>query len=365
MAKKKRSNFKSKVRKNTEQQKKDKKSFGYLQLPEGVKTWKEPAGERVYFDMLPYEVTDKKHSDRDSDEGIGIPGELWYKRPFRIHRNIGGNNDTVVCPSTIKKSCPICEHRAQRLKEGASWQDDEIKALKQSHRNLYVVIPIGQKEYDEKPHIWDISQYLFQEKLNEELEEDEDNANFPDLEEGLTLRIRFSEEKIGKNTFADTSRIDFEERDDVYDESILEDVPNLDEALKIMSYKEISALFMEMDEDEIEDAEEPEEESEKEQEDEKPKRRKKKTAPKDEDEEKPKRKKKPVKEESEKVDTDDDSGTAKPSKRTKKKTNKEETNEQECPHGYHFGVDTDTSDECDECEVWEACDVKKEELEKG
>jgi len=71
--------------------------------------------------------------------------------------------------------------------------------MKQSHRFLYAVIPIGHKKLDESIHIWDFSKTLFQDKLDQELEENEDYMAFPDLEEGLTLSVRFVEKQLGKN----------------------------------------------------------------------------------------------------------------------------------------------------------------------
>ena len=195
------------------------------------------------LDIMPYEVTIPNHPDKDEEYGIAIQGELWYKRPYFLHRNIGTDHQSIVCPTSIGQKCPICEYRAQLLKEGKDWDDDSVKALKPQMRNLYVVIPKGSKKFEEKPHIWDISQFLFQDKLNEEIQESEEYETFPDLEEGYSLRIRFSEESFGNNKFADTSRIDFKKREKPYKESILDEIPHLDELLEIPSYKTVEAMF--------------------------------------------------------------------------------------------------------------------------
>src|SRR6056297_919192 len=245
----KRSKFKGKVTANSHKQKSQGAQYGHLNLPKGINVFKETPGDKVRLDILLYEVTDPKHPDRDNELEIAIPGELWYKRPYKLHRNIGPNNESAVCPTSFGRKCPVCEYRAKLLQGGADWQDDAVKALKASNRNLYVVVPKGQKDYEEKPHVWDISQFLFQDKLNDELEEDEDYGVFPDLEEGMTLRIRFSEEKLGKNTFAETSRIDFEERDEQYDKDILKKVPNLDEILSYLSYSKLKAKFLELEDE--------------------------------------------------------------------------------------------------------------------
>lgn len=249
-------NWGNAVQRDAERQKQAASSYGFLRLPKGVPIFNVDGGSRVKIDIMPYVVAMDNHPDKYEDEGIAMPGELWYKLPFKIHRNIGVENDAVVCPRSFGKPCPICEYREKRLKEGANWKDDEIKEIKASQRNLYVVIPRGSKEYEEIPHIWEMSQFLFQNLLNQELEEDEDNAVFPDLEAGKTLRVRFDKQQLGKNSFAEASRIDFYDRKEGYDESILDEIPVLDECLEVLSYKELEAKFLEIDPEDIADEDE-------------------------------------------------------------------------------------------------------------
>lgn len=360
--KKKRSSFKNKVAHNSHKQKTQGSAYGYLRIPKGVELFKEEPGTRVLLDFLPYEVTDHNHADRDDDLSVAVPGELWYKRPFLIHRNVGVSNDTVVCPITIGKRCPICEYRAKRVKEGADKK--ELRALRASQRNLYVVVPINHKEYDEKPHLWDISQFLFQDMLNDEIDDDPDNAIFPDLEEGLTLRIRFSEGNIGGNKFAETSRIDFKERKQGYDEDILDRVPNLDECLTILSYDKLESLFFELEDEEVAESEEEEtppfsaddadddedikDDSESDE---------------DETDKEDSEENGTMAEDADTSDDDEEDPPALPQKtkprRRKPKSAKKEENP--CPFGHRFGKDCEKFDDCDECEKWDECIDASEE----
>ena len=339
---KKRSSFRDKVSADSERQKKQGSSYGYLKLPKGINLFKEEAKTRVKLDFLPYKVTDENHLDRNDELGIAVPGELWYKKPFYVHRNVGINNESVVCPTTFGKKCPICEYRAKRAREGAD--KEELKLLKTSLRNLYVVVPIDNEKLDEQPYLWDVSQYLFQDLLNDEIDEDPDLGRFPDLEEGLTLKIRFSEAMIGKNKFAETSRIDFIERKSAYDEKILSKVPNLDECLTVYSYKELEKMFLEVEVDEDVD------EQDAAQEEDEDNNVKSYRVPKDEKEEDIPEKE-IIKEDVEEADSKEE----RKRKRAAKKASKEEEEKNRCPYGHRFGIDCDKFDDCKECELWDDC----------
>lgn len=344
--KKRASRFKQSVAKNSHKQKTQASQYGYLNLPSGMNVFKEEPDTKVTLDFLPYTIIDQNHPDIDQDGEFPQLGDLWYKRPFKVHRNIGAENEAVVCPTSIKKKCPICEYRAKRKKEGAD--QEELGAIKASNRNLYVVVPKNHKEYDEEPHIWDISKYLFQDMLNDEIDENKEYGVFPDPEEGLSVRIRFTENKLGRNKFAETSRIDFEQREKPYDEKILDSVPNLDEVLNIMTYEQIEKKFFEM---------EAEEDAGKAKEDDKEKSSEGRTRFGGKKEEKEKEK------ETDKDEKKDDKEKEKekPAMQRTKDKEKEKGKEEEtgstnkCPHKHTFGEDCEKHDECDNCDSWDKC----------
>ncbi len=309
MAKKARkSRFSGRVAKNLQSKV---NAYGYLNIPTGTTIFKEEHGKRARFDIIPYILSDNNHPDKSEFNPLEA-GDQWYRRPFKIHRNVGPNNETVVCPTSIGKRCPICEYRAKLFKEGNA-TDEELKALRTSTRILYNLVPIGHDKFEEKPHLWDISEFNFEALLEEELKEDESFEIFPDIEEGYTLYVRFSSETIGTSKpFAKASKIDFEDRDNPYTEAILDKVANLDEVLQVKTYEQLEAMFFELadvvvsdeeiveeeeeevvkpvrkrkakkvkqskfEEEEEEDEEDEEEEDEEEEEEEKPKPRKRKT----------------------------------------------------------------------------------------
>jgi hypothetical protein len=410
MSKKRKSQFAGKVGSNVQNQKRAASTYGYLQLPKGINVFSVNPNGKATFDIIPYEVTDPKHMDRNEENDVALEESLWYKKPFKIHRNVGVDNDTIVCPTTIGKKCPVCEYRSKRILEKA--EKTELDSLKASLRNLYIIIPKGMKDFEEIPHIWDMSQHLFQNLLNDEIEENSDYEVFPDLEDGLTLKVRFvpGQMKTAK-PYPEASRIDFVERTDSYDESILEDVPNLDEVLKILSYEEINAKFYEVEEQEEEIEEEEEERSVRKRKTKRqdtstdnsltwddikgksliklegiieefdlkidtedydddiitlrkviakeldisiPKEKQKKVIiEEEEEEEKPVRRgknKKKIVEIEDEEDEDEEEQI-----KTKAKKGKTSTSKDKCPHGHTFGEDVNRYDDCDTCTVWENC----------
>ncbi len=377
----KRSSFRDKVAKNSQQQRSKASNYGHLALPRGINVFKEEEGSRVTLDFLPYVVTDAAHPDRDDETEVAVVGSMWYRRPYKLHRNVGSEKNSVVCPTSIGKKCPICEYRANLLTEGAKWDDESVKALRPSDRNLYYVVPKDVKKFEEKAHVWDISQFLFQAKLNDELEENEEFCDFPDLEKGLTLKIRFSEEKIGSNTFADTSRIDFEARDYAYTEDQIVKLPSLDDVLTIKTYAEVEAAFLEVENDDsdggaaAEEAEvrhvararKPEPADDEDEPDE----------PDEPEEVTPKavarRTPAPVAATVEKVTpirrnapAPAASASAEDPRRAARRAEREGAGAKErCPHGHKFGKDTDKFDECEECELWSDCMDQLEANEKA
>lgn len=365
MAQKSKSSFRGKVASNAIQTSKSNSSFGYLRIPKGVDVFIPDPDGKYELDFLPYVVTDPRHPDRDEKNQVAVEESLWYRRPFRVHRNIGAGQDSVVCLSSVGKKCPICEHRAKLVKEGAD--KEEIKLLNSSKRMLYIVIPLNSKKHEPKIHLFDISEAMFQDKLTNELKENPNNEVFPDLAEGKSVKVRFEGKTIGNSKpFPEADRIDFMERNEQYDDAILDEVPNLDEVLNILSYKELEAKYLEIDVEEdggkLKSRDDEEEE--------KPTRnrfskpvRKEEEEPEEED--KPVRKsfRKPVKEE------DEDEPEEKPVRRGIKKPVEEDEDEKpsrkaakggECPHGYKFGVETDKFKQCDTCDVWSDCIAEKE-----
>jgi len=216
----------------------------YINFPKGMKLFKEEEDKRYMLDILPY-IIKKPNKHPDSQF---IEDDLWWRLPYKLHKNVGPDKKDFVCPKTIGKKCKICDKQIEIYKDPNG--DEEVaKQLRAKDRVLYFVIPKKNKDYENKPHIWDISYFCFGKRLDKELDYEEDCAGFADLVDGYTLKTNFAKEKIGTGSFAKCDRIDFKPREE-YDEDILEELPDLLDCLVHLSQKEINAIYDGIVEDE-------------------------------------------------------------------------------------------------------------------
>ena len=411
-SKTKRTSMRDKV-KNRAQERESTGGGGWLNIESDVEFFNPKKGRNI-FDILPYEVTVDNHPEVAA-------GELWYQRTVWVHYGIGAEEKSYVCPlKTIGKKCPICEHRAALMKDPDA-DDDMIKELKPRERELFNV------RHDDEIKLFTFSYHLFGKQLEEEVREGNDEyAGFADLDGGCTLKVRFSEKKLGRNKFLEASRIDFTQKDDE-SESVLEEVQNLDEVLKILPYDDLEGVYWETQEEKEEDKPESKRPPKKSSSKSKPKSKAKEPdcdacphdlemgadfdqydvcdececreacedagaepepEPEPRPEAKPEAKPKPKpkaepEEEScdacpsdmefgtdfdqydvcDKCDCRDDCETAAGGGAEEPEDEPEPAADGECPHGFPFGEDCNDHDECDDCHAWEACQDLKDEME--
>jgi hypothetical protein len=222
-----------------------------LKIPTGVRLLKANKEGVLRLDFLPYEVKvdHNPHADK---------GSYYIERTYFCHKNIGVNEDTVICPAkTFGKPCPVCEKRSELSREG---KDEMAKALRPKQRQLWAVIDLDSKDKDIQ--ILDQSEHLFGKHLIDKIEKQDpgDNYNkFGDIKEGKTLKIGVRKETGDGMTWYSMSNIEFKDRSKPYDESILDKVPDLDACLNDMPYEKIKKLFLgaAADESEGEDEDKP------------------------------------------------------------------------------------------------------------
>ncbi|MDR2170705.1 MAG: hypothetical protein LBP59_11230 [Planctomycetaceae bacterium] len=214
-----------------------KKGTGCVQLPDGLMFLKFTEAGVVKLDVLPYRV---KHPDKHK---YAVDG-LWYVCNYAVHKNVGGNITSIICPKhTWGKPCPICEH-ILTLNYNDPVEQAQIKAYRPQHRELYNVINLD----DGKQYVLDQPTFLFGDKLNDLIknadEDDEHYQYFADLEVGSTLKINIGQFALAnKQKYYAATQIEFKQRKNKYDESILDQMVDLDSCLVRLSYKEIESLF--------------------------------------------------------------------------------------------------------------------------
>ncbi|MCP4761746.1 MAG: hypothetical protein GY870_08190 [archaeon] len=285
--------------------------------------------KKVDIDILPFSLS------RDMDDEGLEKGDTWYTKRFAVHKNVGSENVTIVCPKSFGKKCPICEE-VTKLAEDWDENEDVIKEISKKDRELYNVLNDGEVQ------LWDVSIHLFGKNLYEEWRDGEDEwAGFYEAEDGFTLETKWKKKKFKKFDYYDNRNIEFEEREDIeFDE---DDVFILDdpELFVLLSYKEIEKLFLDLDEEDVQEEEEEEEE--------KPKKKKSKSK------KKSKKKKEPEPEEEEEEEPEDEP----------EEEPEEEDDESTCPvEDGTFGKDCYEFDECDDCEKFDACDDEQVRLKK-
>jgi len=258
------------------------------------------------------------------------PGFDDYKVDVWVHRNVGPNNDRVICPKTIGKACPICEERKNMRDQG---DDDGAKELRPSLKCLYNVINADDR--DGPILIFEASQFLFEkEMLDEAYSVLEDDVSIFDPETGLTVKFRATPEKWGKADYFKFKSFKFEEREP-YDDSIIEEAYPLDSLLVVMDYESLSNLFYgipESPEPTLLPKPEPEPEKEK------PARRRR-TRP-----------------------------TSEPKPEPKPEPESEPmANENQCPSGYEWGVDCNEKNECQDCpdDIFTRCADEQDRIKKA
>jgi hypothetical protein len=281
----------------------------YLRLPDGVQLFKPKTGVML-LDILPFVA------------GDGNPwaeaGNLHWERTYNIHRGIGANNDSFLCPRMTSKSpCPICEHRLKLMKSEDGDEDTEqmVKDMGPKQRQLFNIINL--KEPDKGVQIWDISYHLFGKVLDARLrnsDEEDGWDKFFFLEDGFTLKVGFVEKTFAGFTYIETETIDFKPRRQPYDDDILEQVHCLDELLIETPYDELKKIYLQTEAGDDDDAPAPKKKArpvEDDDDDDAPPPKKKPAPPADDDDAAPLPKKKVAPP----ADDDDDAPTPKPKKK--------------------------------------------------
>ena len=175
-------------------------------------------------------------------------GELHFERTFYVYKDIGGGEvkkSWYCCPkATFGQPDPIAEW----MNQAGPDVDQALKdSLKPKKRQLFLVWLIE----EQKLKLWDVSYYLFGEKLDSRIKNAKDSLDW-DLfyfadQDGLTLSVTIETGKGGR--FNEATAIDFLPRENPIPDGIVNHGHCLDEFLVSTPYNKLKSAFLGMGDD--------------------------------------------------------------------------------------------------------------------
>jgi hypothetical protein len=225
------------------------------------KTFWKPSDGINKIEILPYIPHSNKHPLLA--KGLLKKGDPDYNLDVFVHRNVGANNATIVCPKrNYGQACPLCEE-ADRLWNGGD--KDNAKKLFAQRRVFYNII--NTVEQDKGIQLYESAPKTFQDKLeaaqnaadsDPDIQEIAPRAFFADPKNGLSVKITGAQETFNNNKFIDVSSVVLSPRKiDVT--PYLDKVVQLEDFLTIKSYDELADLMagVPTDDEEQEEVAEP------------------------------------------------------------------------------------------------------------
>lgn len=243
---------------------------GFLKVKEGV----------MKLDILGFEA--------GKGNPFADPGEMHYERTFFVHRGIGPENASYVCPrKTAGKKCPICEHLA-KLNKDSDADPDLIKALAPKERQLFQVI--NHAERDKGIQLLEIAHFNFGKRLDAEVRDAEDDEGIDEFYQhssdngGKTLKVGFIEDSFAGQSFHKADTVKFLDRAKAIDPDLLENVMCLDDLIIVPDYDDLKKVYMQQEDDE-DDEDEDDTDTDDDDKEDKHAKKNKKVKPKKEEEE--------------------------------------------------------------------------------
>lgn len=231
----------------------------YLNIPEGVEMLSIKKPQIMRADIIPF-IAGK-------DNPFANQGDPYFERTFYVHRDVGPQKGMFIClASTYGKPCPICEHRAE-LTRSSDADEDLIASLVPKERQLFNFLEHEEtrKGVEKTMKLVEMSFHNFGKLLDMKVQSGdklEDGSGeydlFADLESGMTLRITWVQEQMGRTKFIKAGDIEFKPRNKPLPEEYMEQAVCLDDILKPMPYKKLKELFLQVSSAEDEEPEEEE-----------------------------------------------------------------------------------------------------------
>ena len=294
---------------------------------ENVKMWKCENGEHAINILI-------------SEAGVNYPtqppyqhikeGDVVYFLDIWVHRNIGVNETTVVCPArNYGKDCPICEQVAELRKLGLEEDKETIKLLNPKRRTVYNMVCLDSSEEEAKGvQVWEVAHFFMQKHLAARSKKRKGGGyiHFADPEEGR--EVIFERAKNGDNV--EFTNHDFAEREGyTIDDDTLDSAHCIDDMITIYDYDTLKTMFLGKKEEVVEDINVVDDPSD--------------------------AKAEEVK------DVEEESTPRRGRVQEKAKS------DNKCPKDHTFGRDADKTDDCNDCDeaIWTKCHAEQKNYEKA
>jgi hypothetical protein len=228
-------------------------TFDWSKTSEKLEFQKFKKDEDRSIDIIPYKIKGKKHPALLKGAEIGDP---VYSFDFWVHKNVGVKKATIICPSaTFGKACPICEE-AEKVRREEGWQSENLGPLLPKHRVIYNTVDPDDDEC--KLKIFEESFSNFEQEMLKVAEARGRKAGklvlrFGDIEEGWTVSFTVTMTKFKLGEYAKYSAFDFEKRDEPHSKKLMDKALSFEEFIITMSYDEIQALYLGMEDDDADD----------------------------------------------------------------------------------------------------------------
>lgn len=311
--------------------------------------WKCVEGEHV-IDILLWEA-----GDNYPNKNYKVAkGDLAHVLDIWIHRGIGANEDSFICPSRNYEKdgrplpCPICEHINQLKKDPEADKDPlkkYIKDISPTRRAIYLIVCYDNDTEERKGvQIWDVAHFFMEKHLAEISHKPRVGGFVPYTHWDEGSQVYFKRKGTGQQSTEFLAH-QFLERDYTIAEGILEQMPSLDQCIINASYETLYEAFHG---GLAAQRSEPQQEAE------------------GQDPAAPSTERKPK--------AVSPGRTARRSRQSpeeatpkteRKETPAEEASGDGCPGGGTYGVDVDRLDHCGECVKWDACAKAADEIETG
>lgn len=211
--------------------------------------FKMPENGNVLMDVIPYRVTSQTYHDYNPNSYIFVKSspQFSFTRSFAVHKKIGAEERSIVCPMSLGLRCPICEEQrvfTENFKNKAKRDEWREKGFSPQYRQLVNFYDLSKA--DGVMYVWDVPVSYFLKVILAEIKNDSSYENFAEIENGLTLNVKFRpgefKDREGK-PIPVVKDISFLKRNKDYTLADIDKAYNLDDMLDVLPYEDVSQLF--------------------------------------------------------------------------------------------------------------------------